>query len=222
MEGFALFVFAFAFANAATYLLCERRNRAQWAREVTYTHGERDPGAGYRGDGPQRLDRAYRGPSLDPRAPLGVRAVAMWSIGLGQMLVPGAIYALVGLYFYGVGALGIPGCLLAGRIWAIGPALLRADPRAVDQTRSIARFAVKLNVLVVAVALGLLFTQDMAGLGVFTLVYAGVSLAHAKALRWAGDQLEALWCERGYAAEGLPLLNLPRRSVIDARRAPTG
>ncbi len=215
MEGFALFALLFALANAITYVVAERRNRSQWVRDVAYTQSEQDVQVGYRADGSHSVESAYRGPCIRPRAPLGVRAVAMWSIGLGQMTVPGALAALFGLAFYGAGALGIPGCILAARIWSIGHALLRADPRAVERSRSIAHAAVVLNVVVLAVSALMLFSDDLLGLGVFMTAYAFVSLAHAAALWWAGGRVEALWCERGYRADRLSSLKLPRRSVAN-------
>lgn len=202
MEAFVAFALVFATVQAATYIVCERGNRSAWVRDVAYVHAEAAPGASFRGTEPAA--HAYVGPQLRPRAPLHVRAVALWSIGMGQMLIPGALAAAGGTIMYGIGLVGIPGCMLAARIWGLGPALLRAEPTAVQRARETARFAILLNavVLVVAVLVGL--DPQAWGLGVFIGAYGLVSVAHAIALRRVADTVEALWVARGYDAEQLP------------------
>ncbi|MEM6292870.1 MAG: hypothetical protein AAGA54_16465 [Myxococcota bacterium] len=211
MEGFLLFAGFFAVLNAVTYVVCERRNRAQWSRDIIWRAD--DPGVHptYRG-GDVEGAAPYVGPEPNPRAPASVRGIAMWSIGMGQMLIPGAAAACFGVIIYGLGLVGIPGCILAARIWALGPALLRADPRAVEKSKSIARFAEVLNGVVLAVALVMLFEGgDLVPLALFTMAYACVSLAHAFAIRRAGEKVAALWATRGYDVARLDQLQMPRR-----------
>lgn len=214
MEGFVAFALGFALLQATTYLWHERRHRRAWVHDVPYARSEADLDSGFRGDGTQQ-DQAYVGPQRDPRAPLSVRAVALWSIGMGQMLIPGGAVALLGCMFYGVGLLGVPGCILAARIWAVGPALLRAEPRAIERARSAARFARTLNVFVLLGAALLLFEPDFAMLAAGTALYAGISVAHAQALDAAANRIEQLWIRRGYAAADLSTLRPPPRA--DAR-----
>lgn len=214
MEGFVAFAVGFALLQATTYVWTERTHRQAWVRDVPYARAEPDLGSGFRGDGLHH-SQAYIGPQRKPRAPLSVRAVALWSIGMGQMLVPGGAAALFGSMFYGLGLVGIPGCILAARIWAIGPALLRADPGAVQRARSIARFARVLNAVVLAVAFVLIASSDLAVLGVGIAAYAVVSLAHAHALDRAALQVEQLWVARGYARATLAKLRAP--TLPDAR-----
>ncbi len=211
MEGLLLFAGCFAVLNAVTYVICERRGRSQWSRDVVWRAD--DPGVhpSYRG-GDVEGGAPYVGLEPNPRAPRSVRAIAMWSIGMGQMLIPGAAAACGGVMFYGLGLIGIPGCILAARIWGLGPALLRADPRAVDKSRRIARFAEVLNGVVLTVALVMLLEgSDLVPLAVFTMAYAVVSLAHAVAIRRAGERVAALWAARGYDVDHLEHLRLPRR-----------
>ena len=214
MEGFVAFALGFALLQATTYLWHERRHRRAWVRDVAYARTEADLDNGFRGDG-TRADQAYVGRQRHPRAPLGVRAAALWSVGMGQMLIPGGAMALFGSMIYGVGLIGVPGCILAARIWAVGPALLRAEPSAVRRARSAARFARTLNVFVLLGAALLLFEPDFAMLAAGAALYAGVSLAHAQALDRAANSIEQLWVGRGYAAEDLSTLRAPPRT--DAR-----
>ena len=218
MEGFVAFALGFAVLQAATYIIQERGNRGAWVRDVAYVQAEAEPGASFRGG--DAAARTYVGPELRPRAPLHVRATALWSIGMGQMLIPGGLAAAGGALIYGIGLVGVPGCILAGRIWALGPALLRAEPSAVHRARSTARFAFFLNaiVLVVAVVLGL--DSDLWGLGVFTGGYALVSIAHGLALERAADAIEALWVERGYDPRRLAKLRLPPRVYSSGANRP--
>lgn len=199
MEPFLAFALGFGCLQAFTYLWVERRNRDAWVHDIDHARTEADLASGFRGDVHHRT-QTYRGPCPDPRAPLPIRAIGLWSIGMGQMVVPGAFAAAVGVFFYGAGLLGIPGCVLAGRIWSLGPALLRAERTAPARARAVARFAYRLNACVVLVAVMLLAEPSLLGLGLFTLGYAVVSLLHASALEYAADVIEALWRRRGYSS----------------------
>ncbi len=211
MEGFVAFALGFALLQAATYLWHERRNRKAWVRDVPYARAEADLASGFRGDGPLH-EQQYIGPQRHPRAPWSVRATALWSIGMGQMLVPGGAMALLGSMFYGVGLVGMPGCILAARVWAIGPALLRAEPDAPRRARATARSARVLNTVVLFVAGVLFLVPDTVGLAAGTTVYVAVSFAHARALERAADRLEQLWVARGYPPQDRTLVRAPART----------
>lgn len=210
MEGFVAFALGFALLQASTYLWHERRHRGAWVRDVAYARNESDLETGFRGDGGRR-EQTYVGPQQHPRAPLSVRATALWSIGMGQMLIPGGAVALFGAMIYGIGLIGIPGCTLAAQIWAVGPALLRAEPGAIERARSAARFARRLNAVVLIGVAVLLTMPDALGLALGTAAYAGISIAHARALEHAADLVEQLWLGRGYAADALTTLRAPQR-----------
>jgi len=183
----ALLSFAalFAVGQAATYLVLERGHRNAWAHEVRFVPPPRTE-APFRGTG---VEAPYWGVCPNARAPWGIRAVALWSIGMGQMFVPGLAAACFGLMFWGVGLLGIPGCVLAMKIWRLGPRLLRAELGAVAEAVRVARFAELLNVLVLVSAAAMILSAEMVALGVFTAGYALLSLTHALALRWVSMAL---------------------------------
>ncbi|MGH1348503.1 MAG: hypothetical protein ACRBN8_43555 [Nannocystales bacterium] len=216
MEGFIAFAIGFGLLQAATYLWNERSHRQAWVHDVPYARSEPDLESGFRGDG-RVQDQTYVGPLQHPRAPWGVRATALWSIGMGQMLIPGGAMALVGCMFYGVGLVGIPGCILAARIWAVGPALLRAEPGSVHRARSAARFARVLNTIILVVVAAVLTVPEFMILALGTALYAGISFAHARALDRAADRVEALWVKRGYSRDELSSLT-PRPHATSPRR----
>lgn len=214
MEGFVAFALGFALLQASTYLWHERRNRHAWVRDVPYARIEADLASGFRGDSTHQ-DQAYVGPQRHPRAPWSLRATAMWSIGMGQMLIPGGALAVFGSMIYGIGLVGIPGCILATRIWAVGPALLRAEPSAVERARAAARFARVLNTVVLLAAGVLFLVPDAVWMAAGTTLYVAVSFAHAQALDEAATRIEQLWVARGYAQHELTTLRPPPRP--DAR-----
>lgn len=215
MEGFVAFPLGFALLQASTYLWHERRHRKAWVRDVPYVRTETDLETGYRGRAHDRT-QTYVGPVQHPRAPLSIRVTALWSIGMGQMLIPGGAVALFGTIIYGIGLVGVPGCILAAQIWAVGPALLRAEPGAVGRARAAARFARILNALVLVAVAVALTIPDALGVAVGTAVYAAISLAHARALEHAADRIEELWRSRGYAAGTLATLPARRRAEVGA------
>lgn len=172
---------AFVFGGLTTYTISERRNRSRWFRFER--RAVDDPAVPYRrpaGATPTRDVIA------DRRAPRAIRRTALWSIYMGQMAVPGGLLGLFGVFFgAGLGLLSIPGMILAVRIWRLGYALLRREPKAEQEARALKRFAIRLNLVAVALALALLpmFGWDeVAPLSVVLLVYAAVSFAHAAAL----------------------------------------
>lgn len=190
----------FALLNAITYIVAERRGRSQWVRDVPRIREHNVHGGAFRrGDeGPQ----VYIGPEENPRAPWAVRAIAMWSIGMGQMFVPGFLLSMVGLLFNLSGVVAVPGLVLALMIWRLSPELLQAAPWAPSRARTAATYAFVLNAIVLfAVPLLHATMPDLWPIWVGTSVYAVVSIAHGFALRHAADLIEERWSERGDSSE---------------------
>lgn len=131
-----------------------------------------------------------------------VHVTAMMSWVLGTMFVPGLLAGLVGLLAAGVGAVSIPGLLLAWRLFFLGAPLLRGDPDAADNARSSAKLARYLNAVVLALCALATLTQvptlmrnglhgDPGGVvlvAIAVAVYACISLVHASML----DRVAAL------------------------------
>jgi hypothetical protein len=158
----------FVFGGLFTHTVCEEGHRWKW-------------------------ERAQAG-TLRTRAPRAIRRTALWSIYMGQMAVPGGLIGLFGTVYAGIGLISIPGMILAIGIWRLGYALLRRDPAAEQKARDLARFANWLNVvgIVIAAALFLLLPVDGIAVVSLTLIgYAGVSFAHARALRRCAQLLAA-------------------------------
>jgi hypothetical protein len=158
----------FVFGGLFTYTLWEQDERANW-------------------------ERAHAG-KLRTRAPRLIRRTALWSIYMGQMALPGGLLGLFGTVFAGIGLISIPGMILAIRIWRLSAALLRRDPKAEQEARALTSFAVWLNVVGVAVAVVffMLFPSAETAIVSLTLIaYAGVSFAHAWAMRRCAELLAA-------------------------------
>jgi hypothetical protein len=158
----------------------------------------------------QRGSSAYRAAEVpvwkEGRAPLAVHAAAVSSFILGQMIVPGALCALVGLLMLAE-MLGRPwrdvepllivlilsaptGLYVAGSLLSTGGAMLRREADASTQARRAARWAIGHNV-------ALLFAIGACALGYFDAAYLGpvayalVSIAHALLLLRAARALDA-------------------------------
>lgn len=134
--------------------------------------------------------------------PLNVRIAAIGAWGLGQMFLPGLVAGLFGLLVL-VGIVSIPGLILAWMNFFAGKSLLLGERGAEEKARSLAKFTVVLNVLVLAVVAGLsLWTlatststlravREIVALGVPVALYAVISLFHTRFLRKAADEIEA-------------------------------
>jgi hypothetical protein len=176
----------FVFGGLLTHTITERRHRTRWVR---FEQREIEPH-----EGPFRRDAGpapTRTVIAQHRAPATIRRTALWSIYMGQMAVPGGMLGLLGLLFAGIGLISIPGMILAIRIWRVGYALLRRDPAAEHEARALYSFAVGLNVIGVCVAgfLVIVCGWELAGVSLVLVVYAGVSYAHAIALRRCAELL---------------------------------
>jgi hypothetical protein len=186
----------FVFGGLFTYSICEQRHRSKWL----HAHADK----------------------LRTRAPRTIRRTALWSIYMGQMAVPGGLLGLFGTVFGGIGLLSIPGMILAVRIWRLGYAMLRRDPNAEQEARKLERFAVVLNLVGVAVAV-LLFALEpidvTAGISLTLIAYAGVSFAHAKAMRRCAELLAAERRLEATASQGLGAATPVARAATPADRS---
>lgn len=140
----------------------------------------------------------------DSGPPRVVHVAAMLSWILGTMFVPGILAGLVGLLAAGIGAVSIPGLILAWRLFFLGAPLLRGDPDAPARARSAATFARTLNAVVLTICgiaaltqLPALFrggqSNDAGGVVMFAAAvafYAGVSIVHARLLDHAADLID--------------------------------
>ncbi|MDC3989490.1 hypothetical protein KEG57_54035 [Polyangium jinanense] len=149
------------------------------------------------------------------KAPRSVKAAAITSFLLGQMVIPGALAALVGLVI-SLEMLGRPveamepvvliltlsapsGLFVAGSLLGLGLLLLRRGPNAAARARWVGRWSVIHNVLLVATLLVVCGPKrDIVPI----LVYACVSLAHAALLFVAARALDAH--DLAQAGENLP------------------
>ncbi len=163
--------------------------------------------------GTQRLDAgSYREVEVpvygEAGAPMAVRVAALGAWGLGTMFVPGLMLGLFGLSSSGVGLVSVPGLMLAARLFRLGAPLLRGDSEAVPRARAAARFAVVLNIFVMAASLfagSVLwheFHRDRGNatsimilpilfLVLMVMAYATLSFVHAWYLRRAAEVIEA-------------------------------
>lgn len=139
-------------------------------------------------------------------APLAVRAAALSSFFLGQMIVPGALAALGGLVVLAetlrssqsfpllvVLVLSAPtGVMVAAHLLAAGSAMLNRADDAAPRARRAARWALLHNgLLVPALALAAAVAPDEAVLVVWPAVYVGLSLAQGLLVLHAARALEA-------------------------------
>lgn len=189
--GFGLFVLYFVVVPALTFLRQEAKHRHRWRRRWQVVVPEAAPGGPFRDeDGAE--PSSYRYMAEQPGAPRRVKVVAVVSLVLGHMFVPGLLAGLCGLPFYGLGLVSIPGLVLAARIYRNAFGLLRCDPRAAAEARRLEELATYLNVIVLAVVAVLTLLWGLQALGVFTAVYACISLLHGVGLRRAAAAIDAV------------------------------
>jgi len=165
---------------ALMYMACEQGGRDRWRQVV----------AGEVASGPTA---PFREPTLVPefhrRAPHSIRLVAFSSLFLGQMFVPGLIMAAIGVFAYGVGLIGIPGLIVAARLFGVGMDLLDHRAGTVQRARRAVRLSKQLNYTLL-VLLGVAGVWMSVGnlwhsFGLFWLangVYIAVSLVQAEVL----------------------------------------
>ncbi|MDP3273910.1 MAG: hypothetical protein Q8Q09_01860 [Deltaproteobacteria bacterium] len=196
------------------YVLTQRRRRGQWVRAVTV-------GDDYRQTQVATVEAAD--------APRVVKATAVLSWWLGQMLLPGIQAVILGRFGL-VGVVGLPGLALAFGLLLVARPLLRGDPAAVARAQWLAKLARWLNGVVVFVAsFGVLWgLRDLArhglvgrdlsllGATVATLVYAVISLVHARMLGKSAAAIEANEALRNRAVPQVPVAPVALQQATDA------
>ncbi len=162
------------------YLACEQGGRERWRQVV----------AGQVASGPAA---PFREPSWVPefhrQAPRAIRIAAYSCLFLGQMFVPGLIAAAVGVFAYGIGLVGIPGLIVAARLFGVGMDLLDHRVGTAERARRAARLAKQLNytLLVLCGGAGLWLTvagqwHTWLALWLVNALYIGISLGQAEVL----------------------------------------
>lgn len=179
------------------YLTTVRSAHWAWPSAVTYVPAALPEVGPYRG--PARPLLVPRASPKAGGAPRVVRAAAFASYFLGQMFLPGLLCVVYGLLYYGLGLVGIPGLILAFRVFVLGTHLLRREPGVVERAERAAYFAFVLNALVVAVGLGFVgvcgangYETQGVSFGVFLIVYALVSIGHGVLLKQAAVAMRAM------------------------------
>jgi len=129
------------------------------------------------------------------KPPISVRIAAITSFILGQMVVPGALAALLGLivslellsrgvhspgdYVVHVLVLSAPtGLMIGGRLLTVGLSLLQRAEESTKKARGVARFSIIHNV-VLLVAMAVLYAFGANDAVWLTVVYATISIAQA-------------------------------------------
>lgn len=160
------------------------------------------------------------------RAPTVVRMAAASSFVLGSMFVPGLVWALFGLLAAGAGLLGIPGLVVAARLWGAGHALLAGLREGAVSAARAARFSLWFNVFLVlatSATLALAGEEEARYLAVFTLAYATLSIAQALLVLRAAYVVAALHDEdtKREVESGVPsfLRHLLRQKRLRGARA---
>lgn len=154
--------------------------------------------------------RAAVVPILKPgSAPFVVKAAAVSCFLFGQMAVPGALAALVGLYvtatmlfdssehfqpLIGLLTLSAPsGLYIAGGLISAGMLMLRRDIGAAQLARKIARVSLIHNGVLMAIVLVLCLVPRIEMIGAaLPLVYGTLSILQALLVRAAADELDRL------------------------------
>lgn len=132
------------------------------------------------------------------RAPAVVRWAAASCFVFGAMFLPGAAWAVVGLFAGGVGVTSIPGLVIAALLWSAGTAVLRGDRAAYFEGLRAAKASAALNVLILGLATAAAVLSKDEGfvkLALFTGAYAVASLAQAALLAKAALRIGELRAE---------------------------
>ncbi len=143
------FFFAIVLAMLGCYAVLERRTRDHW---IAVERREVPPGDGYRVSQQPRYEEVQ----VRTRAPAVVRLAAASAQLFGITFVPGLCWAFIGLFFYGLGLLGVPGLIVAWSQFCVSAALLRRDPEAPARARRLARLATVLNLVIILGAGGVM------------------------------------------------------------------
>jgi hypothetical protein len=181
------------------YAILEQRTRDVWKRTELRPLV---PPEGYR----ENQLPSFRELVVREQAPPVVRFAAASAQLFGITFVPGLLLAVVGVMFYGIGLLGIPGLIVAFSQFPVATALLRRTPDAAVRARKLARLSTGLNMVILlgggAVLVPLVAGECISGANetaamdlVPTLLpligWACLSLAQAALLRAAADAVES-------------------------------
>lgn len=194
--SFVMFILAVVFGSSVlpTLMWLGHRDeaRARWPRRVV---------------GTQVVSSAKYREAVVPSfgaegAPLNVRIAAIGAWGLGQMFLPGLALGLFGLIVL-VGVVSLPGLILAWKLFFLGKSLYLGERESAEKARGLATFATVLNVIVLLVV-AVLSAWNLAtasstaralwesvALGGPVVLYALISLVHARFLRSAADEVDA-------------------------------
>lgn len=194
--SFVMFILAVVFGSSVipTLMWVGHRDeaRARWPRRVV---------------GAQVVSAAKYREAVVPSfgaegAPLNVRIAAIGAWGLGQMFLPGLALGLFGLIVL-VGVVSLPGLILAWKLFFLGKSLYYGERESAEKARGLATFATVLNVIVLLVV-AVLSAWNLASasntvralgesvaLGGPVVLYALISLVHARFLRKAADEVDA-------------------------------
>lgn len=132
------------------------------------------------------------------RAPAVVRWAAASCFVFGAMFLPGAAWAVVGLFAGGLGVTAVPGLVIAALLWSAGTAVLRGERAAYFEGLRAAKASGALNVLILGLAIAaavLSHDEGFVKLALFTGAYAVASLAQAALLAKAALRIGALHAE---------------------------
>lgn len=160
--------------------------------------------------------------------PMPVRVAAIGAWGLGQMFLPGLALGLFGLIIL-VGVVSIPGLILAWKLFFLGKPLLHSERGTPERARSAAVFARLLNYLVIFVSLGLWIGSAVnvsyrpvltslaqtAPLALPVVLYAIISLVHARFLDRAADAVEANIAARDAVMDERVRVNFGDAAVVE-------
>lgn len=162
---------------------------------------------GYEKNGPGAYRAQIKPVWVSGKPPVSVHLAAISSFILGQMVVPGALAALVGLivvleilsrgihspgdYVILILMLSAPtGLMIGGRLLDVGLGLLQRAENAVQKARKLAHFSIGHNV-VLLVLLGMVYLSATNDAVYFPAVYAFISISQALLLLKAVRAVDA-------------------------------
>jgi len=113
------------------------------------------------------------------RAPGLVRLAAASCYVFGAMFVPGAAVAFIGVFAAGLGLLGLPGLVIAAKVWGAGGRLLAGTRRGAAEAATSAKIALWFNVVLIALSFVFWMLGVEAFLGIVVASYALLSIGQA-------------------------------------------
>lgn len=192
----------------------ERELRGHW--QAIALPGRAIEGSAYRSGGVVVTEHLERAPAV-------VRWASASCFVFGSMFLPGAAWAIVGLFAGGLGVTAIPGLVIAALLWSAGIAMLRGDRAAYFEGLRAAKASAALNVLILGLAVAaavLSHDEGFVRLALFTGAYALASLGQAALLAKAALRIGELHVE---PAPEVPAPSLPPHleQLLERKRART-